>query len=242
MESKNIAKRKMIPFLLPIRCVLFLTVFFLISLISRLPYTAISKWWTTVAIVCNIITIAVLYIFCRKQGLTYKKLLNYEKGKTKVAVAVFIVILTVIVGMCGLYLAGLICYGAFPYLDKTMVEPIPLWMAIIVLLLLPISTTLAEDGLYLGYAINSATSNKWVNVSFSAFFYALQHSFIPFLLDGIFILYRFLSFLPLTVLICFWYLKNRNPLPFMIGHFILNIATAVQILIMTVSPELYNAL
>ena len=242
MESKNNGIQKTIPFLLPIRCILFLAAFFLLSVISKLPYTAISKWWTTIAIVCNILTIAILYLFSRRKGLTYKKLINYEKGKTKVVTAILIAVLTVVVGMGGLYLAGLICYGAFPYLDKTMVEPIPLWLAIIVLLLLPLSTTLAEDGLYLGYAINLSTSNKWVNVSFAAFFYALQHSFIPFLPDGIFVLYRFLSFLPLTIMICFWYKKTRNPLPFMIGHFILNIATAAQILIMTISPDLFNAL
>lgn len=241
LNNINIPK-KTIPFLLPLRCVLFLAAFLLISLISQLPYSSISKWWTPIAIVCNFITIAILYLFARKKGLNYRKLLNYEKGKTKAGTAILIIVLTVVVGMCGLYLAGLICYGAFPYLDKTMVEPIPLWLAIIVLLLLPLSTTLAEDGLYLGYAVNTATTNKWVNVSLAAFFYALQHSFIPFLPDGIFILYRFLSFLPLTVLICLWYNKNRNPLPFMIGHFILNIATAVQILIMTVCPDLFNAL
>lgn len=242
MENKNSGNKKTIPFLLPVRCILFLTVFFLTAVISKLPFTDISKWWTTVAIVCNIITIAILYIFCRRKGLNYKQLINYEKGKTKVSTAILIVVLTVVVGMCGLYLAGLICYGVFPHLDKTMVEPIPLWLAIIVLLLLPITTTLAEDGLYLGYAINSSTTNKWANVTLAAFFYALQHSFIPFLPDGIFILYRFISFLPLTIMICFWYQKNRNPLPFMIGHFILNVATAAQILIMTVFPEMYNSL
>lgn len=242
MESNENGYKNAIPFLLPIRCILFLAIFYLIALISNLPYTSISKWWTSIAIVCNVVTIAILYLFSRGKGLTYKRLIGYEKGKTKAASAVLIVVLTVVVGMMGLYLAGLICYGAFPYLDKTMVEPIPLWLAIIVLLLLPLSTTLAEDGLYLGYAINSTTCNKWVSVSLSAFFYALQHSFIPFLPDGIFVLYRFLSFLPLTIMICFWYMKNRNPLPFMIGHFILNVATAAQILIMTVLPDLYNAL
>lgn len=242
MESKENDRITSIPFLLPIRCIIFLAAFCLIALISNLSYTSISKWWTSVAIVCNILTIAILYLFSRRKELTYKKLIGYEKGKTKAVYAVLIVVLTVVVGMIGLYLAGLICYGEFPYLDKTMVEPIPLWLAIIVLLLLPLSTTIAEDGLYLGYAINSTAGNKWVSVSLSAFFYALQHSFIPFLPDGIFILYRFLSFLPLTIMICFWYMKNRNPLPFMIGHFILNVATAAQILIMTVLPDLYNAL
>lgn len=233
MENVN-DKRKAVAFLLPVRCILFLAAFALISAISKLPYTAISKWWTSVAVVCNFITIAILYVFCRLKGLNYKTLINYENGKTKVSTAIIIVILTVIVGMCGLYLAGLICYGSFPYLDKTMVQPIPLWLAIIMLVLLPVSTTIAEDGLYLGYGINSATGNKWVNVALAAFFYALQHSFIPFLPDGIFILYRLLSFLPLTIVICIWYRKNTNPLPFMIGHFILNVATAVQILIFTV--------
>ena len=233
---------KTVPFLLPVRCLLFLTAFFLISVISKQQYSSISKWWTSVAVVCNFITIAVLYVFSKRNGLSYKKLINYEKGKTKVSAAILIVFTTLTVGMGGLYLAGLICYGAFPYLDKTMVEPVPLWLAIAVLILLPLSTTIAEDGLYLGYAINSRKCNERLNASLAAFFYAFQHSFIPFLPNALFILYRFISFLPLTVIICFWYQKNKNPLPFMTGHFILNIATAAQILIMTISPELYNGL
>lgn len=242
MANNNIDIKKTLPFLLPMRCVLFLLSFVVLSAITRLPYNALSKWWTSIAILCNVITIAVLYFVARKKGLSYMILLNYEKGKTKAKPTALIVFLILIVGMGGLYLAGLICYGTFPYLDKTMVEPIPLWLAILVLLLLPASTTLAEDGLYLGYGINISSGNMRLNVSMAAFFYALQHSFIPFLPNGIFILYRFLSFLPLTFLICFWYQKNRNPLPFMIGHFILNVATAAQILLMTVSPDLFNAL
>lgn len=235
-------KKKAIPYLLPLRCILFLISFLLLSTILQLPFNSISKWWTPIAILCNMLTIAILYVVIHKKGLNYKMLLHYEKGKTKIKSATIIIFIMLIVGMGGLYVAGFICYGRFPYLDKTMIEPIPLWVAILVLLLLPLTTTLAEDGLYLGYAINLSTSNKWFNISFSAFFYALQHSFIPFLADGMFILYRFLSFLPLTILICCWYQKNRNPLPIMTGHFILNIATVVQILIMTISPELFNTI
>lgn len=233
--------KKSIPFMLPVRCVIFLLAFVLISTISKLSYNDISKWWTSIAVVTNLITIAILWLYSDKKGITYKKLLNYERG-TSVKSAILIITLTILVGMCGLMFAGLICYGTFPYLDKTLVQPIPLWLAILVILLLPLSTTLAEDGLYLGYGVNMSANGKWLNVSLSAFFYALQHSFIPFLPDGVFVLYRFISFLPLTIIICFWYQKNKNPLPFMIGHFILNVATAMQILIMTVCPDLFSAL
>lgn len=231
-----------IPFLLPIRSILFVVIFLIMSSISKLPYTAISKWWTAVAVVGNIITMAILYFYCHRQGITYAEMIHYQKGKTKLKPMVLIVSTILTVGMGGLLLSGVICYGTFPYLDKIMVEPIALWLAIIILMLLPLTTTLAEDGLYLGYAINCTANSKWAVVLPSAFFYAIQHSFIPFLPDGIFILYRFLSFLPITVIMCMWYQKNRNPLPFMVGHLLLNIATAVQILMMSLSPDLYNTL
>ena len=67
-----------------------------------------------------------------------------------------------------------------------------------------------------------------------------MQSFIPLLLDGRYIMYRFLSFLPLTLWICYWYYKNRNPLPIMIGHGILNVATAVNILVTSAVPSVYE--
>jgi len=85
----------------------------------------------------------------------------------------------------------------------------------LIVILLPLSTTLAEDGIYLG-VINSMDGKKSVSI-ISALFYVAQHSCIPFLPDTRFMLYRFLSFLPLTILFCFWYRKTRNPLPFMAG-------------------------
>lgn len=212
------------------------------SAVSSKSYVAVSKWWTAVAVVCNLLTIALLLIFSRKRGITYKTLLNFEKGKTSLKSAFSIVVLTIAVGMGGLFLSGLICYGTFPYLDKTLVQPLPLWLAITVLILLPMTTTLAEDGLYLGYGVNICGETDAKNIYLSAFFYAFQHSFIPFLPDIVFIIYRFISFLPLTFIICFLYRKNKHPLPFMAGHFLLNVATAVQILVMTLFPELYATL
>ncbi len=242
MDSKRINDKIVLPYFLPLRCILFLVAFLLLFSISKLTFLELSKWWTTIAIIVNIATILFLCFFSFRKGITYRELLHYEKGKTTVKSTVLIVIVTLVVGMIGLYLAGLICYGTFPYLDKTLVQPIPLWLAIIILLVLPMTTTLAEDGLYLGYGLNICSGKKWLIISLTAFFYALQHCFIPFLPDIRFILYRFFSFLPLTFLFSFWYQRNKNPVPFMMSHFILNIATSVQILIMTIFPELYQSL
>ena len=82
MKSKERSCQTSIPFLLPIRCILFLVMFFIISILSKSQYTDISKWWTSIAIICNIITIIILYLFSRRKEIVYLKLINY-KNKMK---------------------------------------------------------------------------------------------------------------------------------------------------------------
>lgn len=225
--------------LLPIRSLMFVGVFMLLSLMSGEKLENLFHWWSVIASIINVLVIGILLFLCKKQKITYGKLIQYEKGTCKWYVAFLIVVSMLMVGMGGMYLAGFICYGVFPYLAPMLIAPIPLILAIVNLFLLPITTTLAEDGLYLGLGVNYI-KNKWIAIFVPAFFYAIQHSFIPMLLDGRYIMYRFLSFLPLTLWICYWYYKTRNPLPIMIGHGILNVATAVNILVTSAVPSVYE--
>ena len=186
---------------------------------------------------CNVVTILVLLFLCRSRETTYWKFINYEKGKTKGKTVVIVTLVMLAAGMGGMQLAGLISYGEIPHFPLMMIQPIPLWVAMIHIFLLPLTTTLAEDGIYLG-VINQNDSKSIVILS--AFFYALQHSFIPFLPDARFVLYRFLSFLLVAIMMCFWYRKNKNPLPFMVGHFVLNLATVAQIAMISASPGMFE--
>ena len=135
--------------------------------------------------------------------------------------------------------AGFICYGIIPYAAPMMAEPIPVILAIINFILLPITVSFAEDALYLGIGVNSF-KNKYLAIIIPAFFYALQHSFIPVLFDAKYIIYRFLCFLPLTIIFCIYYYKKRNPIPIMIGHTIVEFASVILILITSINPEIYQ--
>ena len=190
-------KNRNLPFLLPFRCIIFFLIFIISSAVLNKSLDEISNIWSVVATVVNIITIFILILASKKNG-GYLKLINYEKGKTSVKQVILITLLVLLVGMGGMYLAGFICYGVIPYAAPMMIAPIPLWLAVINVVLLPVSTALAEDGLYLGCGVNNI-ENKYLAILLPAFFFALQHSFIPFLFDIRYIIYRFLSFLPLTV-------------------------------------------
>lgn len=236
MEKSNKLK-----YLLPIRSILFILIFVIGSIITNQKISDISNWWSIVATVINIVTIVILVMITRKMKSSYWKLINYEKGKTKIKQVVVMSIIVLLVGTSGMYLSGFICYGVIPYSPPMMIAPIPVILAIINTIVLPLTVPFAEDGLYLGCGVNQI-KNKYLAIFVPAFFYAIQHSFIPLLLDGKFIIYRFLSFLPLTIILCWHYHKNKNPLPIMIGHALIEVASVVMILVTSISPEIYQTM
>ena len=200
-----------------------------------------SNWWSIIASIVNIIMIAVLVYLTKKNKSNYWSLINYKKGKTSVKQIIGISILILIIGMAGMYIAGYICYGIIPYSAPMMIAPIPLFLAIINVFVLPITTAFAEEGLYLGCGVNQI-KNKFLAIIIPSFFFALQHCFIPTLFDTKYIIYRFLSFLPLTLILCWYYYKKRNPLPIMVGHAIIDVATVLQILATSAIPGFYELL
>ena len=231
-------KRKFLPVLLPLRSLVFIAVFIVISMITGRRLADISNTWSVVASVVNIITLASLIFITRSDG-GLKKLLNYEKGKTTPKQAVGMSVLILCLGMGGMYLAGFLCYGKIPYAPPMMIAPIPIPLAVINLILLPISTAIAENSIYLGCGVNTI-KNRYLSVILPSFFFALQHSFIPTLPDARYMVYRFLSFLPLTIILCIIYRKNRNPMPILIGHAIIDLMTAGQILATSAIPGFYD--
>ena len=226
------------PFLLPFRCLIFLLIFVTGSVITGKNLDELSNIWSVVASAVNIVTILLLVIITRKSG-GYAKLIRYEKGKTRPPQIIGMIFFILLLGMGGMFLAGFLCYGVFPYAAPMLIAPIPLWLAIVNILVLPVTTAFAEDGLYLGCGVNQI-KNNYAAVLLPAFFFALQHSFVPTLFDARYITYRFLSFLPLTILLCLHYRKHKNPLPIMVGHAVIDIITAVQILATSAIPGFYE--
>lgn len=233
-------KNSKLKYLLPIRSIMFVLIFVIGSYITKKELSDITNWWSVVATVVNIITILILLIVVKKKKSRYKELINYEKGKTESKEVIKISLIVLVLASVGMNMAGLICYGVFPYLAPMMAGPIPLILAIVNFILLPLTVAFAEDGLYLGCGVNSF-KDKYLAVLVPAFFYALQHSFIPVLFDAKYILYRFLSFLPLTIIFCLYYSKKKNPVPIMIGHAIVEVASVVLVLVTSISPEIYQS-
>ena len=183
--------------------------------------------------------IFILVVAAKSGGTSYKEVINYQKGKTRPGIVIKMCLIILVIGMAGMFMAGFICYGVIPYAAPMIIAPIPKALAIINAVFLPITTALSEDALYLGYGTGQI-KNKTAAILIPAFFFSLQHCFIPTLFDVKYILYRFLSFLPLTIILCRQYYKDKNPLPIMIGHALIDVATVMQILATSVIPGFYD--
>ncbi|MBR6046256.1 MAG: CPBP family intramembrane metalloprotease [Ruminococcus sp.] len=234
-------KRSLLPPLLPSRSILFLLIFLIGSAVTGKELADISNWWSVAATLVNIVTVAAIVLLARKSGQSYKELINYKKGGRSVKKTILLVYGFVCVGMGGMYAAGFMFYGKFmPKVSVDIVAPIPAALAVINLILLPLTVPFAEDGLYLGCGVGKIR-NSYAAVIISAFFYALQHCFIPTMFDAKYMLYRFVSFLPAAVLFCVYFRKKKDPFAIMISHAILDLATGVMIMLTSVVPGLYDS-
>jgi membrane protease YdiL (CAAX protease family) len=86
-----------------------------------------------------------------------------------------------------------------------------------------------EEMTYNGYGlrrVQSLTRSKPIAVLIVAFWWAIQHSFIPFMLDWKYVVWRFLFFLPGVVIACLIYLRLRQLAPLVLAHWGMDLMAA----------------
>ncbi|NMC55901.1 MAG: hypothetical protein GYA50_01590 [Eubacteriaceae bacterium] len=163
--------KKSTPFLMPLfRSALFIAVGLLFAVLTKQSLQQASRWWTVLCVLCNIITILVLMAICKRDGITYKQLIGYEKKQSKIKYILFIIVIMLLTGIGGMYGAGFMIYGHIPVI---MVQPVPIWIAAVNVILLPLTIVFAELPLYFGYSINGiekATGNKILAIVNAMFF------------------------------------------------------------------------
>lgn len=208
--------------LLSLRTILFIIFFLIIALITNKGLKDISKYWTLIVILCNLITIFTLYCICKKNNIKYLELIGYKK--TKLKKIVIIGLLIILIAILGTYLSGFIVYNIIPYNPDIIFQTLPIGIAFIDLLLLPITSIIAEEGIYLGFGIN-----KLKELSLTIFFYLLQHCFFPMIWDFKYMIYRFIAFIPVVIFMCVYYKKRGEIVPIMFGHFVINLITVLQL-------------
>ncbi|KJS84429.1 MAG: hypothetical protein JM58_10760, partial [Peptococcaceae bacterium BICA1-8] len=105
------------------------------------------------------------------------------------------------------------------------------WGAIYSVTLFPILWGFSEQITYQGYSLTrfeSLFSNKWLAIMLVSFGWMLQHAALPLMFDWKYIIFRMVSFFPLTIAMPLIFLRTKRLLPFIIAHWAMNTTAAIM--------------
>jgi hypothetical protein len=115
-----------------------------------------------------------------------------------------------------------------------LVRPLPLWAAILSVLVFPVTQGLVELPLYFRYVLPRLQQqgvSTGLAVALTALMLGLQHVAMPFLFNNRFILWRGLMFLPFAFLVGIVLAWRPRLLPYLVVvHWLLDLAFAAMLL------------
>jgi len=205
------------------------------------PWRAAADWWLASFAVAEVANIAVLAWLLRREGLRYRDMLNVSrrdvKGDLKWLAIAFLV--SGPVAFLPNVLLGSALWGNAQVGADLIFRPLPVAGAWAVVIVFPVVHALTELPTYFGYVmprLQALTSRRWAPMLACAGALSLQHVFLPFLLDGPYIVWRALMYLPFAVWLA-WVIDRRpTVLPYLAaGHYLLDLPLPIFILLASLS-------
>jgi hypothetical protein len=203
------------------------------------PWQAAAPWWTVSGTLIDLGCLVILrYLTCREE-MRLGDLISIERSKLwgDLLLGVGLSLLYVVVGVLGGVGATLVLYGA-PQPPRALMGGLPVWATLYSLLIWPMLWGITEEMTYQGYALprlEVLTAQTWLAVLLVTVGFGLQHIALPSIVDGRYMLWRFLPSLLLGLLNAVVYLRLRRLLPLIIGHWAAN---ALSVLTLAVLPML----
>ncbi|HEX5836879.1 MAG TPA: hypothetical protein VFY26_03545 [Anaerolineales bacterium] len=219
------------------RSVLFLIFQGLIALILMAAGTPSAwdesaRWWTFMAFLANFVSIYLLVRLLNAEGKRYFDVFRFSRATWKADLLWFIVASVIAMPILGAPrepLAAAI-FGDAVIATNMLFRPLPAW-AFVLSFLFPLTIAFSELPTYFGYAmprLEAQFRNGWAAWLIASFFLAAQHMFLPLILDGGYLLWRFGMFLPFALFTGLVVKLRPSLLPyFLVVHALLDVTTVL---------------
>jgi len=185
------------------------------------PYLAAGRWWPVYGILIDLGCFFLVTWRARKEGLRFRDLINFYPSRfsSDFVRGLLYILWFFPLATVGILGSSLLIYGTLQ--PPSVYSPLPAWAAIYSLLVFPVIWGLMEQCTYQGYALprlEALLPKPGLAVAIVAFGWGIQHIALPLTFDLRFMLFRFLSFLPLAFVMTLIYLRTRRLIPFITAH------------------------
>lgn len=191
-----------------------------------------SRWWTLMAFLANVGSTYLLIRVYQAEGKRFFDILRFARQTWKKDLLWFLgfsVIGMPIAGVAREPLAAVL-FGDPMTATQMLFRPLPMW-GFVLSFLFPLTIAFAELPTYFGYVMPRLAiqlKNGWLAWLIASFFLAGQHMFLPFILDGRYLLWRFGMFLPFALFTGLVLKFRPQLLPyFVIVHALMDVTTVL---------------
>jgi uncharacterized protein len=189
-------------------------------------WDAAAKWWTVYGTLADVGCLALMVVFTRKEGIRLRDLIGPVRlrwGRDLfLGAGIFLLVFPFFILLAPVVTRLL--YGATPlpaFSGLAAGRVLPLWAVVYSFSIWLLIWSPTEEITYQGYALPRLEvlfGSRWKAVALVSFWWAIQHPFLPFILDWKYFAWRFLMFLPSMVVMTLLYLKVRRLPPFILAH------------------------
>jgi membrane protease YdiL (CAAX protease family) len=227
--------------LVALRPTLFFTVQALLALacfvLHRLgAWHQAGRWWTVYGTIVDIGCLIGLRIFARKEGIRIRDLIGpfrLRRGHDVfLGLGIFLLVFPCIIG--GSMMAQKLLYGSLDPATSvylTQLHTLPLWAFVYSVTVWWVISSPTEEMIYQGYALprlRALTDRTWIALIVVGFWFAAQHSLLPFVPDGKYLLFRFLQFVPGVLVLMLIYLRTKRLGPLILAHWCMDVLGAIM--------------
>jgi hypothetical protein len=195
------------------------------------PWQAAAPWWTIYGTLVDIGCLGLMARFTHGEGIRLRDLVGKIRLRwghdLLVGLGWFLVIFPFF--MFAAPLGSKLIYGSTqPNLYPGLLagRALPLWAVIYSLSGWWVIWSPTEEMTYQAYAlirIRALSGRRWIAIVVVAFWWTLQHSFLPLILDWHYVAWRFLAFLPGVLVFILVYLLTRRLPPLIVAHWPMDI-------------------
>jgi hypothetical protein len=198
-------------------------------------WNAAAKWWTLHGTLVDVGCLALMAAYTRKEGISLRDLIGRVRlrwGRDLFLGAGVLLLVFPFFGLAAPVASWLVWGTMQPQLYPGLLagRGLPFWAVIYSLSVWWLIWSPTEEMTYNAYALPRLEvlfRSQWKAVAVVGFWWALQHAFIPFILDWKYIAWRFLAFLPGVVVFALLYLRVRRLSPFIVAHWPMDIYAAL---------------
>jgi hypothetical protein len=179
-----------------------------------------EKYWLLSATLTNIVSIAILIILLKRDGIKYFSLFRFSKQNRLTDFLIFLGLLLIsmpVILIPSLSLSNLF-WGNTTYYHQVLFQTIPKCLIYFLLVVFPVSVVFAELPMYFGYIMPKLKNHvkyNWSIFLLPVLFLSLQDCTLPMVFELKFIIFRGIMYLPFSFMLGFALFKRPSLLPYM---------------------------